>query len=130
MGANPRQDGRDRCARRKGRGLGMRDRARVDSGQAGAALRKCPTHHHPPEGGLGQRAARIDLKVLWAADLIDESIRQVKRAGLNDHECALLDATQPMRLREKRGAHATLADGEAVKRVGCSSMFGIRGNGS
>ena len=41
------------------------------------------------------------LKVLWAVDLIDDFIRQIKHVGLNDHEFALLEATQPMRVREK-----------------------------
>lgn len=42
------------------------------------------------------------LKVLWAVDLIDDFIRQIKSMGLNDHEFALLEATQPIRVREKR----------------------------
>jgi len=41
------------------------------------------------------------LKVLWAVDLIDDFIQQVKNVGLNDHEFALLEATLPMRVREK-----------------------------
>jgi DNA-binding XRE family transcriptional regulator len=41
------------------------------------------------------------LKVLWAVDLIDDFIQQIKHVGLNDHEFALLEATQPMRVREK-----------------------------
>lgn len=41
------------------------------------------------------------LKVLWALDLIDDYIQSIKKVGLNDHEFALLEATQPVRVREK-----------------------------
>lgn len=41
------------------------------------------------------------LKVLWAVDLIDDFIQQIKDVGLNDHEFALLQATQPLRVRDK-----------------------------
>lgn len=41
------------------------------------------------------------LKVLWAVDLIDDFNRQIKSVGVNDHEFALLEAAQPMRVREK-----------------------------
>ena len=41
------------------------------------------------------------LKVLWTVDLINDFIRQIKSVGLNDHEFKLLEATQPLRVREK-----------------------------
>ena len=41
------------------------------------------------------------LKVLWALDLIDDFIRQIRSVGVNDHEFALLEASQPLRVREK-----------------------------
>ena len=45
------------------------------------------------------------LKVLWALDLIEDFTRQIKGVGLNDHEFALLEAAQPLRVRERgRGA--------------------------
>ena len=52
-------------------------------------------------GSVGVQLGFV-LKVLWAVDLIDDFIRQIKNVGLNDHEFALLEATQPMRVREKR----------------------------
>jgi DNA-binding XRE family transcriptional regulator len=44
------------------------------------------------------------LKVLWAVDLIDDYIQSIKKVGMNDHEFALLEATQPLRVREKGGS--------------------------
>ena len=41
------------------------------------------------------------LKVLWAVDLIDDFLKQIKSVGINDHEFALLEASQPLRVREK-----------------------------
>lgn len=41
------------------------------------------------------------LKVLWAVNLVDDFIQQIQRVGLNNHEFALLEATLPMRVREK-----------------------------
>lgn len=41
------------------------------------------------------------LKVLWALDLIEDFNTHIKSVGLNDHEFALLEATQPLRVREK-----------------------------
>lgn len=41
------------------------------------------------------------LKVLWAVGLIEDFLKQIKAVGINDHEFALLEATQPMRVREK-----------------------------
>lgn len=41
------------------------------------------------------------LKALWALDLIDDFIRHTRAVGLNDHEFALLEASQPLRVREK-----------------------------
>lgn len=41
------------------------------------------------------------LKVLWALNLIDDFIHQIRGVGINDHEFALLESTQPMRVRPK-----------------------------
>lgn len=41
------------------------------------------------------------LKVLWALNLIDDFNTHIKNVGLNGHEFALLEAAQPLRVREK-----------------------------
>jgi transcriptional regulator with XRE-family HTH domain len=41
------------------------------------------------------------LKALWAVGLIDDFLKHIKAVGINDHEFALLEASQPLRVREK-----------------------------
>ena len=41
------------------------------------------------------------LKVLWAVGLIDDFLKQIQSVGINEHEFALLESTQPQRVREK-----------------------------
>lgn len=57
-------------------------------------------HHYKRSAGV---QLGFVLKALWAVDLIDDFIRQIKSVGLKDHVSALLEATQPMRVRGKVG---------------------------
>ena len=41
------------------------------------------------------------LRALWALDLIDDFIQQIKDCGHNDREFALLEATLPKRVRNR-----------------------------